>query len=42
MQRIGVFGGKTDKEDRQENNIKKRFNKGRAIRPLLNGVLWNR
>ena len=29
------------KEDRQENDIKNRINKGRAITTMQNGVLWN-
>ena len=35
-------GVKIDKEDRQENNIKNRINKGRAVTAMLNSVLWNR
>ena len=35
------LGVKIDKEDRQENYIN-RINKGRAITPMLNSVLWNR
>ena len=31
-----------DKEDGQENDIKNRINKGRAITAMLNGALWNR
>ena len=33
---------KIDKKDRQENGIKNRINKGRAITSMLNSVLWNR
>ena len=33
---------KLDKEDRQENYIKNRINKGRAIIAMLNSVMWNR
>ena len=33
---------KIDKEDRQENYIKNRINKGRVITAMLNSVLWNR
>ena len=36
------FGVKIDKEDRQENSIKNRINKGRAVTAMLNSVLWNR
>jgi hypothetical protein len=36
------LGVKIDKEDRQENYIKSRINKGRAITAMLNSVLWNR
>ena len=36
------LGVKIDKEDRQENYIKNRINKGRAITALLNSELWNR
>ena len=36
------MGVKIDKEDRQENNIKNRINKGRAITAMLNSLLWNR
>jgi hypothetical protein len=30
------------KEDRRENDIKNRIDKGRAITAMLNSVLWNR
>ena len=33
---------KIDKEDRQENNIKKNNNKDSGITQTLNGVVWNR
>ena len=33
---------KIDKEVRQENGIKNRINKGRAIIVMLNCVLWNK
>ena len=33
---------KIDKEDRQENDIKNRINKGRAVTAMLNSALWNR
>ena len=33
---------KLDKEDRQENDIKNRINKGRAVTAMLNNILWNR
>ena len=36
------LGVKIDKEDRQENDIKNRINKGRAVTAMLNSVLWNR
>ena len=36
------MGVKTDKEDRRENDIKNRINKGRAVTSTLNNVLWNR
>ena len=36
------LGVKVHKEDRQENDIKNRINKGRAITTMLNGVLWKR
>ena len=36
------LGVKIDKEDRQEDDIKNRINKGRAITALLNGALQNR
>ena len=32
---------KSDKEDRQENDIENRINKGRAVTAILNSVLWN-
>ena len=35
------LGAKIDKEDRQENYIKNRINKGRAITAMVNGVLCN-
>ena len=38
---LNYLGVKIDKEDRQENYIN-RINKGRAITPMLNSVLWNR
>ena len=37
---LGII--KIDKEDRQENYIKNRINRGRAITAMLNGVLWNK
>ena len=36
------MGVKIDKVDGQENDIKNRINKDRAITAILNGVLWNR
>ena len=36
------LGVKIDKEDKQENYIKNRINKGGAVTAILNGVLWNR
>jgi hypothetical protein len=36
------LGVKIDKEDGQENYIKNRINKGRAVTATLNSVLWNR
>ena len=36
------LGVKIDKEDRQENDIKNRIYKDRAVRAILNNVLWNR
>ena len=33
---------KIDKKDRQENYIKKRINKSRAVTAILNSVQWNR
>ena len=36
------MGVKIDDEVRQENGIKNKINKGRAVRSMLNGVLWNR
>ena len=36
------LGVKTDKENRQENDIKNRINKARAITAMLNSVLRNR
>ena len=36
------LGVKMGKEDKQENYIKNRTNKGRSITAMLNGVLWNR
>ena len=35
-------GVKIDNEDRKENDIKNRINKGNAIIAILNSVLWNR
>ena len=35
------LGVKIDKEHRQEDGIKNRINKGRAVRAILNSVLWN-
>jgi hypothetical protein len=35
-------GVKIDKEDRQENHIKNKVDKVRAITATLNSVLWNR
>ena len=36
------LGVNIDKEDRQEDYIKKRINKGRKVTAMLNSVLWNR
>ena len=36
------LGVNIDKEDRQEDNIKNRINKGRAVTAMLNNVVWNR
>ena len=36
------LGVKIDKEDRQENYIRNRINKGIAITAILNSVMWNR
>ena len=36
------LGVKIGKEDRQENYIKKRINKGTAITVILNSAQWNR
>ena len=40
-EKFKYLGMKIDKGDRQENGIKNRINKGRAITPMLNRVLWN-
>ena len=36
------LGVRIDKGDSQENYIKNRVNKGRAVTAMLNSVLWNR
>ena len=36
------LGVKIDKENRQQNDIKNRINRGRAITAMLNSVLWKR
>ena len=36
------LGVKIDTEDIQENDIKNRINKGRAVTAMLNSVLWKR
>jgi hypothetical protein len=41
-EKFKYLGVKIDNEDRQENYIKNRINKGRAVTAMLNSVLWNR
>ena len=36
------YGVTIDKKNKQENYIKSRINKGRAVIAMLNSVLWNR
>ena len=36
------MGVQIDKENRLENDINNRINKGRAVTAMLNSVLWNR
>ena len=42
FEKFEYLGVRIYKEDRQENYIKNRINNGRAIKAMLNGVLWNR
>ena len=41
-EKFNYLGVKIDKEDRQENYIMNRINKGRAITAKLNDGMWNR